>query len=519
MCRIILLLLPIFIFFGTSGIISAIPSQDKNLHILVTSDLHSWLSTTMLYPGKKPRGLLHIAPIIQDLRKKDTLLLDGGDLISGSPNSYFNNFCTPDPISQNSFFKLFKELKYDAVVVGNHDLDFFPILKNHYLPASNFTWLSANVIKNNHPYFQPYKIIKKDDLKIAIIGLTTAYSKMWISPNTLDGITIESSLKSLNRWLKHLKHNEKPDIIIGLFHLSLNSFRGEKAGKMSRIPSEENVETILDKTTGLNLVISGHDHRLHPYRSENKILYIKGIPVIRGGSWGNAVIELNLHLKKLEGAFQISDIKHQIIFPKKNKKLKGQYQTEVGEQYRQFLFKKPPLKISNHTLKEVQACINQVNAIANDLPNLDGSLLPKAKIRSKLTINGIQRKDIFSWFPYLNKGMMVNLSQRDIERLLSGKGDRRKTFENIFFRMKKGIELIPKRKVTGFFEKNRKRYRMLISDYHFWGGSGWFNSIFPDRTQKNIEGDKGNFLRENLIDYLIQKRPLPSECFFISYQN
>lgn len=518
MYRMTVLFLSVFLFFGTSVTLSASPRLE-NLHILVTSDLHSWFSTTLLYPRKKPSGLFHIAPIIQDRRTAGTLLLDGGDLISGSPYSYFKNFRSSNPTFQNLFFSLFKQLKYDAVAVGNHDLEFFPILKKHYLPASNFTWISANVIKNNQPYFSPYKIIQKGNLKIAIMGLTTAYSKMWISPTILDGMTIDSSLNSSKRWLTHIKKHENPDFIIGLFHLSLNAFRDEKAGKMSRISPEENVESILKNTSGINLVISGHDHRLHPYQTKGKLIYQNGIPVIRGGYWGNAVVELNLRLKKNNGKFEIFNMTHQVLFPDKNNGLEQHDQYEVEKKYRQFIFKKLPLRVTTHTRQDAQFCIDQLNAVANDQHDLDGSLLPKAKIRSKISINGIQQKDIIKWFPYLNKGVMIHLSQRDIDRLLNGKGDRRKTFKNIFLNIKNSGDLFSKRLKLGFFEKGRKKYRILISDYHFWGGSGWINTIFLNRTKKEIEKPKEGFLRDNLMDYLRKKKRLPRECFFLSYQD
>lgn len=492
--------------------------DEKHLHILITSDLHGWLTTSLLQPGRKPTGLLHLAPAIKSRRSVNTLLLDAGDLISGSPYSYFHNFYQPDPLQYNQFFSLFNDLGYDAVAVGNHDVEIFPLLKKHYLPNSKFTWLSANITKDGKHYFSPYKIFSRNGLKVAVIGLTTAYSKLWASPQTLEGLNFKSSLFSLKKVLRELKQNQKPDLIIGLFHLSLNAFRNDKAGKFARIPSEENVETLLNNTNGLNLVISGHDHRLSPYRSAGKFIYINHVPIIRAGHWGNVITELKLKLIRKNDKFHISEIHHQLIRPDKDKKIAEKYQEQVGVTYKKFLFSPLPITVHPHKLIDAKDCLNDLNSLANDSPQLDGTLLPKAKIYKNISLKGIRRKDIFNWFPYLNTGVKIKLSHRDIERLLDGKGDKRKTYQYVALKMKPSSGFSKKENNTGFFMRHQKRYWVLISNYHYWGGGGWINMIFPKRDTTSKSQNSYDFLRDNLIRYLQQKKDLPESCHFLSYK-
>lgn len=518
MCRIFLLLIPVFIF-GTSPLRSTPAFQQKELRILVTSDLHGWLSTTLLTPHRTPKGILHITPLIQSRRTKDTLLLDGGDLISGSPYSYFHNFYTATPTANNLFFSNLVRLKYDAIAVGNHDLEIFPILDKFYRPKANFKWISANILRDGSPYFPPYAIFNKGGLKIAVIGLTTAYTKMWVSPEVIKELTITSSLKSLKRELKLIRKKEKPDLLIGLFHLSTNPYRDDQAGKINRIPNEENIETILQETDDLDLVISGHDHRLSPYNDKNHIIYIHQTPIIRGGHWGGSVIELNLKLRPSHKAYNIAEIQHNVWRPKKSDVLSKYYRKNVGKKYRTFILKKLPLDVRKHTLAQADQCINILNGLANTLSGTEGSFLPKAKIRKKISKSGIFRKDILNWFPYLNKGVQVSLSKRDIKRLLDRRGDKKGAFKNIFFRFL-GEEVHTFNQLKrGNLLKDDRHYQILISDYHFQGGKGWFNRIFPRRNKKTRARTTAKFLKENLEAYLFQKRPLPDACSFLSYFN
>ena len=58
------------------------------------------------------------------------------------------------------FSKSFESLRYDAVAVGNHDLEINPVFEKYYREKSTTTWLSANIVRVGLPVFQPYKILE-----------------------------------------------------------------------------------------------------------------------------------------------------------------------------------------------------------------------------------------------------------------------------------------------------------------------------------------------------------------------
>src|SRR4029450_6464512 len=93
--------------------------------ILGTTDLHGNLNPIDYYTNKPDnRGLAKIATLIKRVRKEqpNTLLIDSGDTIQGSPLESFHsrkNNTRIDPI-----MLVMNSLNYDSMTVGNHEYNF-----------------------------------------------------------------------------------------------------------------------------------------------------------------------------------------------------------------------------------------------------------------------------------------------------------------------------------------------------------------------------------------------------------
>ena len=146
--------------------------KSKQIRLIVTSDLHGWMSTALMYPNRKKKGLLHLAKGIKKARAEnpDLILLDAGDLLQGSPLVSYIHKTQKSPAVEDPFFRLFQSLEYHAVVVGNHDLGINPLFEREYLPNSKFSWLAANVYRNKNLVFKPFLTLDCNGLKIAILG-------------------------------------------------------------------------------------------------------------------------------------------------------------------------------------------------------------------------------------------------------------------------------------------------------------------------------------------------------------
>src|SRR5918992_2734263 len=93
--------------------------------ILGTTDLHGNINPIDYYTNKPDnRGFAKVATLIKRVRKEqpNTLLVDSGDTIQGSPLASFHsrkNNVRPDPM-----MLVMSSLDYDAMAVGNHEYNF-----------------------------------------------------------------------------------------------------------------------------------------------------------------------------------------------------------------------------------------------------------------------------------------------------------------------------------------------------------------------------------------------------------
>ena len=128
------------------------PEAEAEVALAFTSDLHGNLQDTQ----GRPSGLLHLAQPLRKLRglEPNLLLIDVGDTLQGSPeNHYFSRIrprSAPLPVIQ-----VMNALRYDAVVLGNHDFDPPPKVLLKSLQHSRFPWLAANLTFNDQTVLPP----------------------------------------------------------------------------------------------------------------------------------------------------------------------------------------------------------------------------------------------------------------------------------------------------------------------------------------------------------------------------
>ena len=140
------------------------------LTILHTNDVHSRIEPFPMDGGpfQGKGGAARRAELIAAIRReaKNVLLLDAGDIFQGTP--YFNFF------GGELEMKLMSAMGYDAATMGNHDFDNGIDGFVKQLPHANFPILNCNyIVKDSalHTHIQPHIVIKKQGVKIGVIGV------------------------------------------------------------------------------------------------------------------------------------------------------------------------------------------------------------------------------------------------------------------------------------------------------------------------------------------------------------
>lgn len=229
--------------------LSSFTSPKKQITILHTNDVHSHIDPFPADHPKNPNmgGVARRANLVEKIRKENpnVLLLDAGDIFQGTP--YFNYY------GGELEFKLMSMLQYDLATMGNHDFD--NGLEGFYaqLPHAKFDFVSANYdFKNTmlDGIVKPYKIYKKDGIKIGIFGLGIQLEGLVDKKNYKETVYL-NPVEIATDIARTLKHEEKCDLVICLSHLGY---------KYSNEPEKISDLNLAAKTRDIDLIIGGHTH-------------------------------------------------------------------------------------------------------------------------------------------------------------------------------------------------------------------------------------------------------------------
>ena len=257
----------IIIFAGSS---SAAGNQDRELLILFTHDLHSYLLPHQILTdeGNKMQrgGFAKLAYMIKEQRlmhQRKSLLVDAGDFSIGT--LFHTSF-----LQEASELRLMGKMGYDVVTLGNHDFDFHAdglarMLQSARSKSKQIPVMVASniVFSKNDPGdatlkqailsypVKEYTIIKKNGMRIGLFGIMgkdASHDAPFAKP-----LTFADPIRASKRMVDILKNKEKVDIVICLSH----------SGTLPVKEYSED-EILAREVPQIDVIISGHTHRILP---------------------------------------------------------------------------------------------------------------------------------------------------------------------------------------------------------------------------------------------------------------
>ncbi len=274
------------------------------LRVIETSDVHgSFFPYDFINRKPKAGTLARVSSYVNDLRKtyKDNvILLENGDILQGQPTCYYYNYVNTQ--ARNVASDVVNYMKYDAQAFGNHDVETGHPVYDKWIKELNCPVLGANIIdtKTGEPYVKPYIILNREGVKVAVLGLLTPAIPNWLTENLWSGLHFENMVTSARKWMKHILENEKPDVVIGVFH------SGKDGGIVTPEYEEDASLRVAKDVPGFDLVLFGHDHT----RCNETVTNVEGKSVIcldpanNALSVADAEITLTLNKKKVNGKKQ-----------------------------------------------------------------------------------------------------------------------------------------------------------------------------------------------------------------------
>ena len=119
-----------------------------NFKIIATSDVHGCFFPYDMIEQKEMLGsLARVSSFVKEQRQnpdQHVILLDAGDVLQGQPTTYYSNFVETD--SSLLAADIMNTLHYDAVAMGNHDIETGHRVYDEWMKQLQCPVLAANLI-------------------------------------------------------------------------------------------------------------------------------------------------------------------------------------------------------------------------------------------------------------------------------------------------------------------------------------------------------------------------------------
>ena len=219
----------------------------RDVVIMQTTDMHGVFEDD---DSPQPGSWLRIATMVKRIRQREEgkcILIDCGDNAQGTLTAALSR-------GMAGIVPL-KTMNYDAWVPGNHELDYGVERFGELTDAVKGIILCGNLyIKGKEP-FPAWRLIERNGVKVAVIGMTASYAKNWLLADEYEKLHVEKAFETLERILPQV-HRAKPDAIVLVAHQAW--FEGSDTRGVNEI------STIAKCFPEIDVILGAHSHRLLP---------------------------------------------------------------------------------------------------------------------------------------------------------------------------------------------------------------------------------------------------------------
>ncbi len=276
-------------------------TQTVDLTFIETTDVHgAFFPYDYIQHQPMPGTLARVSTYINKVRQTEgdrLILLENGDILQGQPVCYYSNYI--DTLSHNVAADIVNYLGYNAQTFGNHDVETGHAVYDKWAKEIACPVLGANIIDTStgQPYVQPYTIIVRDGVRIAIIGLLTPAIPSWLPKNLWTGLRFDDMVETAQKYVKMVREKEQADVVIGLFH------SGRDGGIVTDEYTENASLRIAQEVEGFDAVFFGHDHT--QYCEDITTAAGRTVSCINPANNARAVGQLKLTLEKQKEGWAI----------------------------------------------------------------------------------------------------------------------------------------------------------------------------------------------------------------------
>ncbi|EAA9954438.1 bifunctional UDP-sugar hydrolase/5'-nucleotidase [Salmonella enterica subsp. enterica serovar Kentucky] len=514
--------------------------KDKTykITILHTNDHHGhfWRSEYGEY------GLAAQKTLVDSIRKEvaqeggSVLLLSGGDINTGVPESDLQD-AEPD-------FRGMNLIGYDAMAVGNHEFDNPLTVLRQQEKWAKFPFLSANIYQKStgERLFKPWAIFTRQDIKIAVIGLTTDDTAKIGNPEYFTDIEFRKPAEEAKVVIQELNMNEKPDVIIATTHMG----HYDNGDHGSNAPGDVEMARSLPAGS-LAMIVGGHSQDPVCMASENKkqVNYVPGTPCApdkQNGIWIVQAHEWGKYVGRADFEFRNGEMKmvnYQLIPVNLKKKVTWDNGKSERVLYTPEIAKNPQMlslltPFQNKGKAQLEVKIGSVNGLLEGdrskvrfvqtnmgrvilaaqiaRTGADFGVMSGGGIRDSIEAGDITYKSVLKVQPFGNIVVYADMSGKEVVDYLTAVAQMKPDsgaypqFANVSFVAKEGK--LTDLKIKGEPVDPAKTYRMATLSFNATGGDG-----YPRIDNKPGYVNTGFIDAEVLKEFIQQNSPLDAAAF------
>ena len=226
--------------------------MEKKLTIYFTSDLHGYFSP-LNYATGTPADTGAANCMAQFQNDGNTLILDGGDTLQGSPLCCYlhkNGLDAPGLCA-----RVMNCGGYDFFTLGNHDFNYGPQVLNRYIGAMEAHCLCANV-SGLEGVWDTAVVTMKNGLRVGLTGVVTHHINIWEKSEHLAGLTISEPLPAAKAALEKLRQ-QQVDMTVCIYH---GGFENDLNTGALLSETDENQGYRLCRELDFDVLLTGHQH-------------------------------------------------------------------------------------------------------------------------------------------------------------------------------------------------------------------------------------------------------------------
>lgn len=523
------------VLFAALPFVSGDAATRVHITILGTTDLHGNLLPLDYYTNKPDnRGLAKIATLVKRVRKENpnTLLVDSGDTIQGTPSQYYHNKKNnqpPDPM-----MLAMSSLNYDAMTVGNHEYNFGLKVLEKARSEAKFPWLSANTYETStgKNHYQPYLVKEVAGVRVAILGLTTPGIPNWENAPNYVGLEFREPLAEAKKWVPILRSQERADIVVVTMHMGIEADLRTGELNPGQVPNENRAVAIAKGVPGVDAIFMGHTHREIPS------LYVNGVLLVQANMWGRHLARADFYLEQ-EGQTWRVQAKGARTIASDDKVEPDPEILKIAEPYdretQAWLSKEIGESAKELTAKDARvrdtAIIDLVQQVHLETGKADVSMAAAFNLDARIPKGSVTVRDIAGLYVYENTLVVMEVTGKELRDALEHSAKYFRAYEPgktaaelidekipaYNFDIAEGVtyeldiskpqgQRIQNLKFRGELVRPEQKFKLATNNYRFNGGGGY--SMYKDAPVVYRSSEE---IRELIIDWVERHRMIPTE--------